>query len=302
MVNILRITPAFRASYPFSSHFFEHNGLRQHYIEEGTGDPVVMVHGNPSWSFYYRRLITELKDEYRVIAPDHIGCGLSDKPDDAAYSYTLQQRVDDLDALLEHLNVNERVTLVVHDWGGMIGMAWAVRHPERVRRLVVLNTGAFHLPAGTPLPWALKVCRDSPLGAPLIRGMNAFAAIAARVGCKRHPMSADLRQAYCSPYHDWRSRIATLRFVQDIPLQEGDPGYDLVSEVAQGLAQFRDRPMMIGWGEKDFVFNRPFLNEWLQRFPEAELYRYADCGHYVLEDAAEDLIPRIVDFLHRNRL
>src|SRR5207244_932922 len=132
--------------YPFQSHFLDRSGLRYHYLDEGRGEPVVMLHGNPSWSFYYRRLVLGLRDSYRVIVPYHIGCGLSDKPDDASYRYTLEQRVRDLQALLDHLAIDGEITLVLHDWGGMIGMTYATRHPERIRRLVVLNTGAFHLP------------------------------------------------------------------------------------------------------------------------------------------------------------
>ena len=134
------------ALYPFQSRFFEHLGLRLHYLDEGAGDPVVMLHGNPTWSFYYRRLVEALRTSHRVIAPDHIGCGLSDKPDDGHYDYTLARRVEDLDALLEWLGVEKNVTLVLHDWGGMIGMTWACRHPERIARIVVLNTAAFPMP------------------------------------------------------------------------------------------------------------------------------------------------------------
>ncbi|MDQ6975934.1 MAG: alpha/beta fold hydrolase [Mariprofundaceae bacterium] len=286
-------------AYCFAPHFFLRRGLRQHYWDEGVGDAVVMLHGNPSWSFYYRHLLAALKGDYRVIVPDHIGCGLSDKPDDAAYAYTLAQRIDDLEALLDSLAVNQRITLVVHDWGGMIGMGYAVRHPERIARLVVLNTAAFHLPAAVPFPLALRICRDTRLGTWLIRKLNIFARTAAYVGCKRNPMPSDLRKVYCSPYNSWKTRIATLRFVQDIPLYNDDPSYALVGDISAGLAQFQDRPMLIAWGEKDFVFNRPFLNEWLIRFPEATVHRYADCGHYILEDAAEDLIPKIVAFLAR---
>src|SRR5210317_837044 len=150
--------------YPFENHFLELNGLQYHYLDEGQGEPVVMVHGNPSWSFYYRDLAKALRDRYRVIVPDHIGCGLSEKPGDGGYSYTLKQRVDDLESLLEHLDIDERITLVLHDWGGMIGMAYASRYPERIARLVILNTAAFHLPAGKHLPLALKICRDTKLG------------------------------------------------------------------------------------------------------------------------------------------
>ena len=283
--------------YPFQSNFLELNGLRYHYLDEGQGDPVVMVHGNPSWSFYYRDLAKALRGSYRVIVPDHIGCGFSEKPGDEDYSYTLKQRVDDLEALLEHLGVRERVTLVVHDWGGMIGMAYACRHPQRIVRLVILNTGAFHLPAGKKFPLALKICRDTAIGAFLVQRLNLFALIAARIGCKRNPMSEELRGAYCAPYDTCTDRIATLRFVQDIPLKPEDPGYELVSEVEAGLERFTDLPMTICWGMKDFVFDRHFLQEWQRRFPKAEVHAFADCGHYILEDASDEVIPIIEQFL-----
>jgi len=283
--------------YPFKNNFLELNGLQYHYLDEGQGDPVVMVHGNPSWSFYYRDLAKALRSRHRVIVPDHIGCGLSEKPSAADYSYTLRQRVDDLETLLEHLAVRERITLVVHDWGGMIGMAYACRHPERIARLVILNTAAFHLPAGKRFPLALRICRDTALGKFLVLKLNLFALMAARVGCKRNPMPEDLRGAYCAPYDTPADRIATLRFVQNIPLKPGDEGFDLVSQVEDGLKRFAGLPMTICWGLKDFVFDRHFLEEWQRRFPTAEVHTFADCGHYILEDAKEEVIPIIEQFL-----
>jgi cis-3-alkyl-4-acyloxetan-2-one decarboxylase len=284
-------------SYPFQSHFLDLNGLKYHYLDEGRGDPVVMVHGNPTWSFYYRDLVKALRADYRVIAPDHIGCGLSDKPADSYYSFTLKQRVDDLEALLDSLNIHKNMTLVLHDWGGMIGMAYASRHPERIARLVILNTAAFPLPASKKLPFALKIGRETQLGAFLIQGLNAFALLAARIGCKRNPMNAELRKAYCYPYRKWHDRLAVLRFVQDIPLRPGDSGYELVSEVADGLHRFAELPMTICWGELDFVFDHHLLEEWRRRFPKAAIHSFSDCGHYILEDAREQVIPIIQDFL-----
>ena len=286
--------------YPFESHFLDLKGLKYHYLDEGSGDPVVMVHGNPSWSFYYRNLVSALKDSYRTIVPDHIGCGLSDKPNDSDYPYTLKQRVDDLEVLLENLDIKKNITLVVHDWGGMIGMAYATRHPEQIARLVILNTSAFHLPKTKKLPLALKICRDTPLGPFLVQGFNAFARGAAMVGCKRNPMSEELKDAYCSPYDNWNNRRATIRFVQDIPLNPGDAGYDIVSGVEAGLEQFSDIPMTICWGEKDFVFDRHFLDGWKKRFPNAKIHSFPDCGHYILEDAAGEVIPIIKEFLNKN--
>ena len=291
--------PAVKEQYPFESKYFVQDGIRQHYLDEGAGHPVVMVHGNPTWSFYYRRLAAELKKDHRVIVPDHIGCGPSDKPSTEDYPYTLERRVDDLDRLLEHCRLGEKVTLVVHDWGGMIGMAWAARHPEKIARLVFLNTAAFHLPEGKPVPWQLKLAR-TPLGAILVRGLNVFCRGAASDCVTRKPLSRDVRDAYLAPYDSWGNRAAVLRFVQDIPLAPEDPGYDLISGVAAGLEKFQQTPAMICWGEKDFVFDNDYLREWEKRMPNAAVHRFPDCGHYVLEDATEEILSLVRSFFEEH--
>jgi len=283
--------------FPFKRNFINRNGHQYHYVNEGQGSPVVMVHGNPSWSFYYRNLVSQLSENHQCIVPDHIGCGLSDKPDDSRYDYTLANRIDDLAALLEQLNVIDNITLVVHDWGGMIGMGYAARYPERIKRLVILNTGAFHLPKAKKLPPALWLGRNTFVGTLLVRGFNAFSSIASYIGVKRKSMSKEVREAYVAPFNSWTNRISTLRFIQDIPLQKGDRNYQLVSEIADSLAQFNTLPMLICWGLKDFVFDKHFLDEWQQRFPEAKVHAFDDCGHYILEDASGEVVPLINDFL-----
>jgi len=292
----------YRELYPFESRWLDLNGVRYHYIDEGQGEPIVMVHGNPTWSFYFRELAKALRPSYRVIAVDHIGCGLSDKPADDQYEYRLQRRIDDLDALLRHLGVTENLTFVLHDWGGMIGMGRALRQPKNVRRLVILNTAAFLLPRGKRLPWGLRVIRNGgPLAALLVRGLNGFARSAVYLACKKR-MPAPVRAAYCAPYDSWRNRIATLRFVQDIPLGPEDPSYGPVKWIDDHLHELRDTPMLICWGEGDFVFDADFLNEWRRRFPEAEVHTFSDAGHYCLEDAPERIIPIVQDFLARHPL
>jgi cis-3-alkyl-4-acyloxetan-2-one decarboxylase len=292
MSQVLR---SFLANHP--GRDVDRGGLRLHYIDEGSGDPVVMVHGNPTWSFMYRGLIDELRDSRRVIVPDHIGCGLSDKPDDLRYHYTLASRVDDLEFLLDHLGVDRDITLVMHDWGGMIGMAYAARHPERIARLVVSNTAAFHKPAAKPLPRALAICRDSAVGAFLVRGLNMFCLGTAAIGCKRSRITRDLRVAYVAPYDSWKHRIAILRFVQDIPLRPGDPSYELVSRTDERLRLLAEVPMLILWGMKDFVFDHHFLKEWLHRFPRAQVHRFPEAGHYLYEDEAEAISGLVRAFL-----
>jgi len=283
--------------YPFTGHRLDLDGLSYHYLDEGAGEAVIMVHGNPSWSFYYRNLVLALRDRFRCIVPDHIGCGFSDKPGDERYDYTLARRVDDLERLIDHLNLPGKLTLVLHDWGGMIGMAYAARHPERIGRLVLLNTAAFHLPKEKKFPLGLRICRDTTLGTLLVRGCNAFSVGAALVGCKKNPMPKELQLAYRSPYNSWRNRIATLRFVQDIPLLPGDRNFELVSQVAASLEKFRELPIVIFWGELDFVFDTTFLAEWNRRFPEAKVHRYPDGGHYILEDKKDEVVPLIEKFL-----
>lgn len=282
--------------YDFTHHYIPVGGLRMHYLDEGRGPAVVMLHGNPNWSFYYRNLVRALSDSYRCIVPDHVGCGLSDKPGDELYEYSLARRVADLEHLLDHLRLTRDLTLIVHDWGGMIGMAYATKYPDRIRRLVILNTGAFPLPRQKPVPWQLKLAR-SPLGAILVRGFNAFSRGAVHSCVTRRAMPTDVADAYCAPYNSWSNRIAVHRFVQDIPLRPGDRGYELVQSVAARLPLLADVPMLIGWGERDFVFDEHFLQEWLARFPQATLLRYPDCGHYILEDASDELIPQIRQFL-----
>jgi haloalkane dehalogenase len=286
--------------YPFKNRYLQRNDLKLHYLDEGAGDPVVMVHGNPTWSFYYRNLVLALRVRCRCIVPDHIGCGLSDKPPVERYPYTLAARVDDLEALLDDRGLDENLTLVLHDWGGMIGMAYAARHPERIRRLVLLNTGAFPLPKSKRFPWPLWICRNTWIGRLLVLHANAFCRLAARECVKRRPLPKVVRDGYLAPYNSPQNRVAVLRFVQDIPLQPSDPSFPMVEQTAAALGRFAGIPAFIGWGAQDFVFDDHFLDEWKRRIPNAEVHRYADAGHYILEDAADELIPLIASFLDRH--
>lgn len=284
--------------YPFNNNYLDLNSNRYHYVDEGQGDPVVMLHGNPTWSFYYRNLILALKDNHRTIVPDHMGCGLSDKPE--SYNYTFDQRAKDVEALLDHLDIKKNITLVVHDWGGMIGMLFATRFPERIKRIVVFNTAAFHLPNSKMFPWALRICRNTRFGAYIVRRFNAFCRIAARVCVKVKPLSPEIKEAYLKPYDSWENRVAILRFVQDIPLVKKDPGYDLITEIQDKLKLFSETPILICWGKKDFVFSYHFLEEWIRYCPHAEVHRFPKSGHYILEDSHVKIIPLLKDFLNNN--
>ncbi len=293
---------ALETHYPFTSHFQRINGHACHYIDRGRGDPLVMVHGNPSWSFYYRRLILALSDRFRTIAVDHIGCGLSEKPAPAVYDYTLARRYADFEQFIASLYLTQKLTLIVHDWGGMIGMLYAVNHPEVIGRIVILNTAAFPPPAGKPIPWQLKLIRNFPLFAtPAVLGANIFARGALYLAvCRRLP--ADIKAGYLAPYNCWSNRIATLRFVQDIPLSAADPGFELVAHAGRHLDRLQHIPMLILWGKQDFVFDRDYYDEWRRRFPHAQATAYADAGHYILEDKPGETFAAISNFLATNPL
>jgi haloalkane dehalogenase len=307
------LDPATLPDYPFAPQRLEvRPGIAMSYLDEGPrdGEVVVMVHGNPSWSYYWRHLVLGLRDRYRCIVPDHVGMGLSDRPDDGGgtlpprtparrrgeYDYTLQSRVEDLDTLLRHLGITGPVTLAVHDWGGMIGFGWAVSHMRQVKRLVILNTAAFPLPSAKSMPWQLSLGRDSRIGAWLIRRFNLFARGASRLGVSRR-MPRAVRDAFDAPYRGWANAISTIRFMQDIPLREGDRAWPLLEEVGRRLPEFADRPAFIGWGLRDFVFDHHFLAGFRRALPDAEVHAFEDAHHYVLSDEHEVLVPAIRAFL-----
>lgn len=290
-MNEIDESGGWRGLYPFASRFLDQGAVRQHYLDEGEGEPVVMVHGNPTWSFYYRGLVAGLRDRCRTIVPDHIGMGLSDKPQ--AYPYTLRTHIDNLEALIQHaVGEQQSVSLVVHDWGGAIACGWAARHPHRVKRLVVLNTAAFQ---HRRIPWRISVCRWPLIGSLLLRGANAFVRAALTMAVER-PLVPEVRAGYLAPYGDWASRVGVCRFVQDIPRRTSQPSYGQLAAVEAGLSRLTHVPMLIQWGGKDWCFNRSFYDQWRKRFPNAEAQVYEEAGHYVLEDAGDAVLERVRAF------
>jgi haloalkane dehalogenase len=282
--------------YPFETQgFTTPAGAWMSYVDEGPrGDEaVLMLHGNPTWSFYYRELIDALSRDVRCVAPDHIGMGLSEKPQD--YDYTLATRIADIEALVASLGL-KRVHLVVHDWGGAIGFGFAARHPQLIGRLTILNTAAFASPR---IPWRIALCKAPLLGPALVRGLNGFAGPATWMAMARRRLRPDEAQAYLWPYDSWAHRVAVSAFVQDIPLNAAHRSWATLKRVEAGLGQFLDRRALIVWGGRDFCFNDSFLAQWRGFLPQASVHRLADAGHYVLEDAGEDVVPLVKEFLKR---
>lgn len=294
--------PEFRELYPFSPHFFAVPGGRIHYVDEGAGEPVVMVHGNPTWSFFYRDLIKRLRGARRCLALDHLGCGLSDKPRDEAH-YCLESHIDNLEAWLEATlpppgQPGGKIDLVVHDWGGPIGIGYAIRRRERIRRLVVLNTSVF---TDGDMPLRIKLCRWPGLGRVLVRGLNLFALGATRMTTAK-PLPAPVRRGFVLPYNSWANRVAVYGFIADIPLSPTMPTYRVLAEIDAEVADaLRGVPILIQWGMRDWCFTPFFLDLWERRFPGALVDR-RPAGHYLLEDAGEAIFPRVLEFLSNTSL
>jgi haloalkane dehalogenase len=281
------LPPWLRELYPFRSHFLNLEGVNLHYLDEGQGPAIVMLHGNPTWSFYFRELIKGLSGRFRVVVPDHVGCGLSDKP--ANYAYTLSTHIANLARLLDHLSLNN-VAFAVHDWGGAIGLGWAVENIDRVRSLVLFNTAAFL----GPVPLRIRLCRAPLIGRWIVQRLNGFARAALRMAIARQErLTPTVRAGYLFPYDTPDNRIGMYRFIRDIPLSATAPSRAVLLGIESALPSLRSKPVAICWGARDFCFNDRFLERWRDEFPHAAIHRFEDAGHYVVEDAFERIIPVI---------
>ena len=288
---------SFKELYPFTSLYFDLKPYKLHYIDEGEGEVLLFLHGNPTWSFYYRNLIQSFQARYRCIAPDHIGCGFSDKPQD--YNYTLRNHIDNLEKLVDFLGL-KNITLVVHDWGGAIGMGLAVRKPGLIKRLVLFNTASF---LSSDIPLRIGLCRMPLLGTILIRYLNLFVRGVLRFGLKRRKrLTKNVRAGYLAPYDTFENRIANLKFVEDIPMDTTVPSYSVIQYIEDNLKKFDGLPTLIIWGSEDFCFNVKFLNKWREIFPRAEVREVCNAGHLVVEDASDEIIPWIEGFLRKNNI
>jgi haloalkane dehalogenase len=286
------LSPAVRALYPFAPRDFAALSGRMSYVDHGPRDgrPVLLLHGNPSWSFLWRDLILRLAAQgRRVIAPDHVGMGLSARPD---RFLRLADRIADIEALLAHLGVGE-FDLGVHDWGGAIGFGVAGRRPDRVGRILVTNTGAF---LSERIPARIALCRDPLVGRLLVQGLNGFAWPATWMAVER-PLSPAAKAGFLAPYGSPAVRRAVADFVADIPMEPAHPTRSVLAGVEASLAGLKGKPMMLCWGMRDFCFDRSFLGGFRERFPDAQPLLFADAGHYVLEDAGEAALAPAAAFL-----
>ncbi len=301
-------TEAWRKLYPFSSHWADLSAGRMHYLDEGPAsasksdaETLLFVHGNPTWSFHWRRLITAFSPGYRCIAPDHIGCGLSEKP---SRFLKLDDHIQNLCDLVDQLKL-DRITLVAQDWGGAIGLGAMLRLQGRLQHIVLFNTGAF-----TPryIPWRIRACRWPVIGRLAVQGANTFSLAALRMTLARKPhLESNVAAGYLAPYDTWQHRQGIYGFVRDIPSPHAEHNIDRQGEtnstartlaaIERDLPQLADRPSCLVWGMRDWCFRPDCLDRFLQAWPNAEAHRLADVGHWVAEDAPDDAQSIVANFL-----
>ena len=275
--------------YPFKHHYFKVNDTTMHYVDEGEGEVLLFVHGTPSWSFEFRNVIKFLSKKYRCIAIDHIGFGLSEKP--AKYDYTVQNHTASLLKLITHLQLNQ-FTMLVHDFGGIIGLAAAEQIPEKIKGLVILNTWCRSI-QDEPEYKKMKVILGSPLMPLLYRYLNFSAKyiLPAAFG-ERSRLTPEIHQHFLRPFSKASERNGTIAFAKSLLRDQ-----DYYASVGKKLSILKDKPVLIIWGMKDeFITEKHLL--WMQeQFPGSKVVRYDDAGHFVLEEKSVVAGPVIAEFM-----
>lgn len=285
----------FGGTFPFEAHFLDVGDLRIHYVDEGPRDagPILMLHGNPTWSYMYRVPIRSLAERgHRCVAFDHMGFGRSSKPAEPR-RYILSTHVQNAIGVLDELDLTD-VTLVCHDWGGPIGLGAALERPERVSRVVAMNTWAWELPSF--LPGFLRQFRSEGLGEILALASNAVVESIPGGMASRNRDGA-MMDAYRAAHPDYWSRLGTLAFIRDIPLTENDVSAPLMGHIHQSLSEL-NLPLLLVWGMRDRVFVPAFLDQWQAIFPDAHRVEL-QAGHYLVEDCPHEVADSIHEFVSR---
>lgn len=280
-------TPAWldRNEYPFASQYFETPHGKMHHVSVGQGDPIVFVHGNPSWSFEARNAIKILSQQFRCIAVDHLGFGLSDKP--WGFSYLPQDHAKNFEALLESLNL-QRITLVVGDWGGPIGLSYAIRHPEKIKSIVITNT------------WLWSVANDwyyqgfsgfmgGAIGRWLIRNYNFFArAVVWMAYGDKSKLTPEIHKHYLEPLANPQERKGNWVFPKQIIASSA-----WLNSLWQQRAALNGKVALIAWGMQDIAFREKELNTWHKAFPQATVLRFPKSGHFIPDENPAELAEAI---------
>lgn len=278
-----------REEYPFESHFLELEMGKLHYIDEGSGEPVLMLHGNPTWSFLYRHLIKGLSKNYRCVAVDHIGFGLSDKPLD--WSYYPEDHAANITCLIEELDL-KGLTLIVQDWGGPIGLSYAVGSPEGVKRLIVMNSWMWSV-KGDPYYEMFSSFMGGWIGRFLIRRFNFFVRVLMKkLMGEPSRLTAEIHRHYLKALERPEDRKGCWTFPKRIIGSS-----DWLESLWSQRGAIEDKPALILWGMRDFAFRERELNRWTGLFSNSKVVRYHDSGHFIQEEKGSELCPVIEEFL-----
>jgi pimeloyl-ACP methyl ester carboxylesterase len=286
----------FDGTFPFSPHAHVVDGVDMHYVDEGSGEPIVMLHGDPTWGYLYRNFIPALAQHYRCIVPDHMGMGKSSVLQERE-RYCLEQHRANLESLLLSLDLRD-ITLILHDWGGPVGLGFATRHPERIKRLVLMNTWAFAPWPGGPFPRLLEIIR-SERGEAFVLQKNGYLAPALQgTTFHREKLTPAVMQAYQAPFPTPESRLALLCWSRDIPVQESDVSFAEMKRIEEDLPRFSNLPILLVWGMQDPVLPASVLHRWQQLYPHATTHEIEDASHFLQEDAPERIVSLIEAFLN----
>lgn len=277
--------------YPFAPHFLELPVGRMHYVDEGTGEPILMLHGNPTWSFLYRHLIKGLRGEYRCIALDHIGFGLSDKPHD--WTYVPKDHAQNVEQLINHLQLRD-ITLVVQDWGGPIGLSYAVNHPENIKRIIIMNTWMWPV-VDDPHYKRFSAFMGGAVGRFLIKRFNFFVNVVMKqaMGDKSR-LTKEIHNQYRFPLQNPNERKGCYTFPREIINST-----EWLSSLWQKRAIIKNKPVLLLWGMRDIAFRKKELDTWKRLFPSPAVYTFDAVGHFVQEEKGAELIPLIQTFMQR---
>lgn len=278
-----------KKQFPYQSRFFQVGRQKIHYIDEGFGPVVLMMHSCPFWSFEFRALIADLSRDHRVIAMDQMGFGLSDKPED--YDYRLETHANHVDSFVHALGL-KKFSMILHGRGATIGMAYAVRHPDDISGFVTFNAQAF---SEFTLPFGLQICRLKWIGAKILMLLNIF-------GRDIKHLPPEVREKYIDPVPGVNCRLPLQRFIEDIPCVPEDLSAQTMFTIENALWLLLEKPACIIWAEKDWLYKKSDRDRWRKYFPKAEYHTLKDAGRCITEDAPGEINGIVRDFLTRNKI
>jgi len=279
----------FGGTFPFKPHLAEINGFRMHYVDEGEGEPIVCLHGMPTWSYLYRNFIEKLSKNNRIIAPDQMGFGKSDTP--LNLPYKLEQHVDNFTKLLLKLDLND-ITLVFQDWGGPISFGFAVDYPERIKRLIIMNTSVGVMRADRK-PW-YKPMEEKGIYEQFIKNT---AALVKSGMYQKDKFTEDMKKAYNAPFPVDDFYIGALAWPKDIPIGDSHPSAKKMSYIRNNLSKLTEKQKILIWGMKDVIFPPKTIGWWQKIYPDIAVHKIEDAGHFLQEDAPFEIIKIIKTFI-----